>query len=203
MFITFTFSEKKVNRLDKTECRSKLHNWLKHQKKLSPDLKYLIVPELHKDGAIHFHALFKNFTQPLTPAISPNTGQKLTRSGKPLYNLTNYKLGHSTLTIIPQEDLLRVSNYVKKYITKDLAAEFNKKRYWISKNLIKPIKQTNPEIDEMTFIANILPNSDIYKNESLTIYTVNYNMHSQLNLKGPQPCQTILKKQQSKILLRT
>lgn len=39
---------------------SKLTNWLDTQRKQNPNMYYLLVPELHKSGRLHFHGLFGN-----------------------------------------------------------------------------------------------------------------------------------------------
>jgi len=62
-FCTFTFDNRKHNRYDIEHCKHVMHMWLHRQREKSPDLKYIIVPELHKDGALHFHSLFVCSTQ--------------------------------------------------------------------------------------------------------------------------------------------
>ena len=205
LFITFTFSPKKIDRTDENACRKALTQWLKYQKIKNPNLKYLLVPEKHKDGSIHFHGLTENYTPTGLEQATTPTGIKLTRTGKPLYNLTHYKLGHSTASPISQEDLPIVATYIKKYLTKDLSTKLNKKRYWPSKNLNKPTKEVNPNITHQQFIKHIKPNSTTINHEHLTIYTVPYNLQLQLTSKETQPCQTKPKNQPKpqKILSKT
>src|SRR5690606_10827465 len=61
LFVTFTFDPRKVNRYDMAATYVKMQSWLaRHQRKQlekQDTFRYIIVPEKHKDGAIHFHAL--------------------------------------------------------------------------------------------------------------------------------------------------
>ena len=55
-------------------------------------MRYLIIPELHKSGRIHFHGVFSDVkNQSLSPAINPYTGESILENNKQVYNLDNYK----------------------------------------------------------------------------------------------------------------
>lgn len=58
-FITLTFDRNKVESSDYDIITQRLHKFLSNlQQRKCPDMKYLIVPELHKDGEhYHFHGL--------------------------------------------------------------------------------------------------------------------------------------------------
>ena len=147
-FATFTFSPEKVkDRHDFVEMSSLLKNWLKteqknHERNHGFKFKYLIVPERHKDGAWHFHALFenyKNLTEDFYSSKNPFITVKEIKTSKRYPNrkyLTRYKLGRSE--IAPIRDKTKMANYIKKYITKELITEPNVKRFWPSRNLEKP-----------------------------------------------------------------
>ena len=132
-FITLTYSPDKIeNRYDFSLCMKKVHKWIDNCKmRKAKDLLYLLVPEQHKDGAWHIHGLLCN-----------TTGLKFTDSGKRyngknVYNLDDWKLGFSTATKVT--DTYKVSNYITKYITKDLCAVTpGKQRYFVSKSIPKP-----------------------------------------------------------------
>lgn len=156
-FLTLTFNPDKVDSFNYDEVSKKLSKWLNNFKnRFAPDLKYLVVPELHKSGRFHFHALLSNIGN----AELVDSGKK-DSSGNVIYNLGNYNLGFSTVTKI--KDMKRCSSYIGKYITKDLCAvSENKKRYWSSKNLDRPkvteLLLTPDEIEDMflTFNRNIV-----------------------------------------------
>lgn len=131
-FLTFTFSPEKVNRHDYDECAKKFSQWLKNMRKKCPDMKYIVVPEKHKDGAFHFHGLFAD-----CEGLDFRDSGKKDAGGKIIYNCHSYRYGFTTATLI--EDFRRASSYLCKYITKELcASSFNRKRYWVSKNVSYP-----------------------------------------------------------------
>ena len=134
-FCTFTFDPKKHDRYDMNHCRFVMSMWLHRQRTHSPNLKYLIVPEFHKDGALHFHALMANFNGRLKDSGKMQNGRKV-------YNMTGYRAGFTTAVPI-DHNKVAVSNYIKKYITKDMPLIHGRKRYWISQNLTRPIKTVN------------------------------------------------------------
>lgn len=131
-FITLTFNPEKVDSMNYAEVVKKLSKWLKNLKmRYAPELRYIIVPELHKSGRFHFHGLFASIGN----MTLVDSGKRLP-DGEPIYNLGNYNLGFTTATRIKDET--RVSSYITKYISKDLCAvTANKKRYWCSRNLEK------------------------------------------------------------------
>lgn len=130
-FVTFTMDGTKVDRYDYEECSKKLRKWLNNSKRTCPDLRYVVVPEQHKDGAWHFHGLIANAD-----------GLRMTDSGhkvdkEPIYNIEAYNLGFTTATKV--KDINRVSKYIGKYITKSLLeCTRGKQRYYVSQNLPKP-----------------------------------------------------------------
>ena len=144
-FVTLTFNPSKVDSYDYSLVTFKMTNWLRNIRKKIPSLKYIGVPERHKSGRYHFHFLMNDIS-----AILMDSGHK-TKDGMSIYNLEAYKLGFSTATLI--QDRERVSNYLCKYITKDLALQTKgKKRYWHSRSLNLP----KESLDLMPGIDNII-----------------------------------------------
>lgn len=133
-FVTWTFQKEKVNRYDFDECSKLLRKWLNNQKQLNaPDLLYLVVPEKHKDGAWHFHGLMSNIG-----SIRLEDLHKKDIQGHKIYRLRGFKYGKKT-EISRVEDTHKISNYVTKYITKDLCIELlGRQKYFVSQNLPKP-----------------------------------------------------------------
>lgn len=130
-FVTLTFNPEKVDRYDYTECTRRLSDWLKNQHRVYPGMKYVFVPEHHKDGAFHFHGLVSGVTDALVDS------GKRDKQGRTIYNVGKYRLGWSTATECG--NLEACSKYITKYITKELC-ELTKgrKRYWVSRNCNKP-----------------------------------------------------------------
>jgi len=142
LFCTFTFDPNKVDSFNFPQAKAMMSKWLNNSRRHSPDLKYLIVAELHKSGRIHFHALFKNYLGKLTDS-------KKTKSKRKIYNLSKWTAGFSTAVEI--DDIGKVSSYIQKYITKDMLKISNKKRYWGSRNLIKPVVNYNVNMIEEVY----------------------------------------------------
>lgn len=160
-FVTLTFA---THRHDIAYNKKRLTKWLNKQQTRYGKFRYIIVPELHKDGAVHFHALFGGYKGKIVQA---NTKQKQT------YNIKSYRLGYSTLKIINQNptDIKKVSNYIKKYITKDFIQTTNKKRFWTSTGLIRPQKLHNVTVSEL------VPDNH-FKTDHFTIHTIDSTLES-------------------------
>ena len=128
-FLTLTFDRNKLDSSDYDLLCNKVSKWINNiRSRYAPDLKYLIVPELHKDGVhYHFHGLLSHIgDMTLKDSGIINNGHKI-------YNLENWKYGFSTVSKV--FDSGRVSSYITKYITKDLCTVAkNKRRYWCSRN---------------------------------------------------------------------
>lgn len=150
-FATFTFKE---NRYDYIACKDRLRKWFDNFKRRKcPDFEYLCVPERHKDGAYHFHALIKG-------NITSYIDSKGWNEEK--YVFKDYKLGINELERV--RDTNRVSMYITKYISKDLLGNIkNARRYFYSKGVEKPtvkeyyVKSDNP----MEFLDSNFPNMKI------------------------------------------
>lgn len=110
----------------------------------------------------HFHFLFHGYPEKfLTDSL------KRDKKGRIIYNLTNYKQGFTTATVI--DSLEASQHYITKYISKDLVElSKGKKRYWVSKNLKKPMENTYClDNDELQFInadlMNVIESDNRYK----------------------------------------
>lgn len=130
-FITLTFDREKVDSSNYEDICKRLTMFLNNIKKRgSPDLKYLIVPELHKDKEhYHFHGLLSDCGE-----IKFLPSGHYTKEGDKIYNVKDWKLGFTTATKV--KDTQRVSSYITKYLSKDLCGLLkNKKRYYTSQNI--------------------------------------------------------------------
>ena len=171
-FLTITYNPKYIDRTDYDAITKKTSKWLNNLKqRYAPDLVYILIPELHKDGkSYHFHGLLSH----IGDIELKDSGIKQ-RNGKPIYNLANWKLGFST--VIQVQDTTRVSHYIAKYITKDLCAVTKgKRRYWASRNCRKAtVKAYNIDLEE---IQNILLDNQ----EFLSYVKTQYNKEIDLEV---------------------
>lgn len=135
-FITLTFDDNKVNGKDYEQVREVMRKWIDNQKHQNPYFEYVIVPEYHKSGRIHFHGVVRGVTNwQLSPARYPS-GRLIYKNGIQIFNLDNYKFGFTTISEIQNKEAVAV--YTSKYITKEFIKIENAKKYWRSKSLEFP-----------------------------------------------------------------
>lgn len=146
LWATFTFNPEKTDRYNIQLCKKQMMNWLKNQQYKNGKFEYLIVPEYHKDGALHFHALIKNYTGALEPATDDKTGKQIKQRGRKVFRFPGYTLGFTNVKQIEAtpESYSTLATYISKYVTKDMLNEPGKKRYWHSKQLEMPRVEYNP-----------------------------------------------------------
>lgn len=137
-FVTLTLDKQQVDRYDYDAVVQRMQTFTKYLRRHR--CEWLIVPELHKDGAFHFHGLLHDPGGNLTLKY---WGQKHTKSGEwyDEYDLVGYSLGFTSVSKV--RDQARVSNYITKYTTKELLKTVPKgrKRYWSSRGLLRPKKE--------------------------------------------------------------
>ena len=144
LFVTLTIAKDRYN---PDQSKNKIHNWLKNQRKRTGKFRYILVPEYHKDGALHFHALIGDYLGEVRQSINPKNDKPLIRNNKPVFELPAFTSGFTKVQYIGQsaEDHAKVGNYICKYITKDMVSIFNQKRFWTSHQLNKPTQEDNPQ----------------------------------------------------------
>lgn len=166
-FVTFTFNPKKVNRYDFNHCAVKMQSWLSrisiYARQNNINFQYLIVPEFHKDGAIHFHALIANY-----PKTMKKT--KVIQDSKLVYNLPSFRYGFTNAKNI-EDNSDPLFGYLTKYITKDMSLVNNRRRYWCSKNLNKP-KIFHNQIDQLDLINKLSDQNLEFTNQYAQIYKI-------------------------------
>ena len=90
-------------------------------------MSYILVPEFHKSGRLHFHGLVGNVPKwKLSRAVNAKTGEAMFIDHTAIYNLDDYKLGFTTISKIKSRE--KVCNYISKYATKDLIDLKSKKK---------------------------------------------------------------------------
>lgn len=113
LFITLTLDKEKVDRYDAKAVVRKMGVWLDNLVRRH-GFAYLIVPERHKDGAIHFHGLCKADGLKLVPS-----GRR-DKSGREVFNVANWRYGFTTAVRL-DGDYGNVCKYITKYIGKDVS----------------------------------------------------------------------------------
>lgn len=139
MFWTLTYA---TNRESDVDCIKRMQRWVKRKREKYGKFPYIIIPERHKNGCLHFHMLTKGYKGSIVDSGKKNKG------GQIVYNADSWSHGFSTVVKINEgiEDVSKVASYVTKYITKqidDVHFGKNARRYWSSKGLLKPKMRNN------------------------------------------------------------
>ena len=176
-FVTFTLDASKVDRYDINAVVKKMNYWLDNRVRRN-GLKYVLVPELHKDGAVHFHG-FVNDCLGLVDS-GTLTGGELKRPRKPrsarerdsllasgchvVYNVTDWKLGFSTAIELYGEYRSAVG-YVCKYISK--AQEKIGGRWYYSGGQLDKPSVSLTDIDFDAFLSDNNDDAQLFKSGGL------------------------------------
>ena len=109
LFFTLTLNKELIDRYDYKAAVRKFGQWADNHVRRR-GLKYVAVPELHKDGAVHFHGLCNKEAVRLV-----DSGKK--SKGQTVYNLPGWRLGFTTAISLYGERNA-AAHYVAKYISK-------------------------------------------------------------------------------------
>lgn len=129
-FVTLTLDATKVDRYDPAAIIRKVNAWCSNQVQRN-GLAYILVPERHKDGAIHFHGFVNGAVrlvdsgtvsvpghkQPRRPGSDAQRAEWLAAGGHVVYNLPDWTLGFTTAIELYGEPMRAVA-YCCKYIGK-------------------------------------------------------------------------------------
>jgi len=192
-FVTLTIDPEKLDSTDYELVSQHISTFFYNvRRSRCPNMKYIAVPELHKDGKkYHIHALMtqvdglkwypaiadKNILYPAghkkEGLIKISKGQKIKdKRGRQIYKTDYYNLGYMTAT--PITDPNKVVSYITKYITKTLKQTVKgKKTYWHSKNLDKPgIEEYLLPPELMTEFQESIKNRLVVPEKTLSLKTV-------------------------------
>lgn len=160
-FVTLTFDPEKIDSFNYETAKNTLLKWCRKMRdecrKLDEckQFDYLMIPELHKSGAVHFHGLLGDIPASFEEAVNPKTGTPLVRHGRQVYNLTKWKYGFSDCEKIESPE--KAASYITKYVTSALLTDkqmYQKKRYFNSQGLAKPVvsfgMSDNADLDGFT-----------------------------------------------------
>jgi hypothetical protein len=176
-FFTGTLDPKKFDRSDLEAYHKKFVIWLRdYNKKYGLKIKFLLIPELHRDGkSWHMHGFLYGLPVDhleqfkLGNLMGKGVANKVMR-GDVVYNWVAYaeKFGFCNLEYIGNYEA--VSKYITKYINKSLASsvtELNAHMYYVSRGLNRA--QT---VKQGTMFANIEYD---YENEHCKIAWLDYS----------------------------
>lgn len=140
VFATFTYAPESVeDKASYEDCYNVLRPWLSNRVQRR-DLKYVIVPELHKSGFIHFHGIMNSSALNLERAYSAKNGRALSHAGNPLFNVSDWRAGFTSAEIIQGGELDRekVAKYIFKYMGKQVGTKIGGRYLLTGGNLAEP-----------------------------------------------------------------
>jgi hypothetical protein len=130
-FVTLTLDPKKIDRYDGAAVTRALSRWADNMVRRH-GLRYILVPEQHKDGAFHFHGFMAG-----EGLLAADSGVQW--DGRPVYNLPQWTLGFTTAQRLYGEYSAAVG-YCCKYIGKQSGQRPLGRWYYSGGALAKPEK---------------------------------------------------------------
>ena len=130
-FVTLTLDQQRVDRYDPAAVTKALNQWCNNMVKRH-GLRYVLVPEQHKDGAFHFHGFMAG-----DGLIAADSG--IEWDGRPVYNLPQWTLGFTTAQRLYGTYSAAVG-YCCKYIGKQQGQRPLGRWYYSGGALAKPEK---------------------------------------------------------------
>lgn len=130
-FCTLTLDQNKVgDRFDLDTFRKDFAHFVRNQNRgrITP-IKYLLIPEQHKNGAWHLHGFFSGLEESadlipfkLSDRI-PYRLRKMIREGNSVFNWEKYAKKYGFFTATRIKDRYSASAYITKYVTKDVVKQ--------------------------------------------------------------------------------
>ena len=108
-FVTLTIDPAKCDSFDGSMVVRKLNAWCSNMVQRK-GLRYILVPERHKSGRIHFHGFFNDCLEVVDSGHTDKQGHKI-------YNMPQWALGFTT-AIELYDDYVKAVGYVCKYVGK-------------------------------------------------------------------------------------
>lgn len=187
-FATFTLDRTKQDRYDFKKALSHIVQFLQRR-----HIKYFLVPERHKDGAWHFHALLSAEMQPHLADFSGKALKnpyikKCISENKPIKHCRAYSESFGYNTIEPCRNKEACTYYMTKYVLKTFDDEnfqrVSRRRYFTSKGLKSPFIITPRDLDlakyevahfsrytEKVYLKLIVPSSFVSTREDFQPHT--------------------------------
>ena len=145
-FCTFTQDKEKRDRFNLFDFRKDFTQFIRNQNRFRTEenkIKYLLIPEKHKDGAWHMHGLLSGLNDSDLRRFTldeyiPERIKKQIRKGENVYDWCKYRksFGYFTCTDIKSKDAC--AKYITKYISKDFqknVREIGEHLFFASKGL--------------------------------------------------------------------
>lgn len=124
-FVTLTINGEKMDRYHLDALSNKIGKWFNNYNARNEAVKYLLIPEHHKDGAWHLHGLLMGLPLSHLKLFEvqdhiPRRIKQLLENGRFIYDWPAYAKAFGYVTVEPVIDRERCAGYITKYITKEL-----------------------------------------------------------------------------------
>lgn len=187
-FVTLTLDPAKIDRHDMEALTKVLNRWADNRVRRN-GLAYVLVPERHKDGAIHLHGFFTESVslsdsgtmklpgakRPRRPRDAKQRAEWEAAGAKPVYNIPGWTLGFSTA--IPLDGAYEAAvAYCCKYVRK-AAEKIGGRWFYRGGKLGKPVVEY-AEVDV----------NDVAACEGAYTFTAGGHMFALLRGKGVETC---------------
>lgn len=154
LFCTLTLDPERIQRYDPVEVAKKLNQWARNMVQRH-GMKYILVPERHKDGAFHFHGFLAGDIRLKEAPVEWD--------GRKVYNLPQWKLGFSTAQFL-YGDYQQAVGYCCKYIGKQEDQRPLGRWYYSGGGLVEPeVSYHNLEIRDFEGFQIEIPGISILK----------------------------------------
>lgn len=124
-FFTGTINGNWHDRYNLSTFYKKFHTYVRNLRRKGYDIKYLFVPEMHKDGAWHLHGLIKGLPESelhrfvLGDTMSAHIAQKV-KKGCAIYSWIGYDKRFGFCDLEKVRSRRACSRYITTYLKKDL-----------------------------------------------------------------------------------
>ena len=133
LFVTLTIDPKRHNRHDLNKYMRNLSRWItEYNRDYGQNIKYLLIPEMHKDGAWHLHGFLMGLNHNL-----------LVKNKNGYLDWLEYQKEFGWISIDKIKNHEAVSKYVTKYISKNLqdcVKQLHAHMYYCSKGLQRAVE---------------------------------------------------------------
>lgn len=118
-FVTLTLDGTKQDRYSLAGFIHDLGVWIgNYNRKFGVHLKYLLIPEQHKDGAWHMHGFFHDVAS-----------ESIVKNEHGYFDMPYYRNRFGYISLSQIRDVYRASTYISKYVTKSTGDGVNKNEH--------------------------------------------------------------------------
>jgi len=144
LFVTLTLDKEKRDRHNLEKFHKDFARRIQNIKgKHGMDIKYMLIPEQHEDGAWHMHGFFMGLPMEQLHAFTldeklPHRIRQRLQQGKQVYTWNDYAQRFGFATMERVENREAAARYMLKYVTKDMArsvTDLGAHLYYASKGL--------------------------------------------------------------------